>query len=76
MTKKNKLIDKAMTNPKSLRYSEMEALLTFFGWEKKRSSGSHTTWDKPGFDIITITNKNGMAPGYQVKQLLQREKLL
>ena len=72
MGKKEKLLLKALNDPKNLRFSEFCTLAEQFGLKQRSKSGSHIIykWDnKPKFSI-TIQSKNGMAKPYQVKQLI------
>jgi hypothetical protein len=69
---KKKLLEKAQSNPKNLRFSELCSLAEHFGLSKRPGKGSHLVykWDgKPKFSI-TIQDKDGMAVPYQVKQFL------
>lgn len=69
---KKKLLDKALNNPKNLRFSEFCSLAEHFGLTKRPGKGSHIIykWDgKPKFSI-SIQNKDGKAIPYQIKQFL------
>ncbi len=41
MTKLNKLIEKFLANPPEARFEEVQYVLEAFGFEEKRSKGSH-----------------------------------
>ena len=71
MTKRGKLLAKALANPSGLSFEEFETLLSQFGWVMKRQSGSHRIWSSPEGKVVPIQPSNGKAKGYQVKQILQ-----
>jgi hypothetical protein len=77
LSRTEKLIEKAQTNPKNLRFSELCLICKHFGMESRKSGSSHVCYKRsisPRF-TVTIQNVNGMAKPYQVKQLLgQLEK--
>ncbi len=71
MSKKDKLLDKVKQNPKGLRFSEFEALLTLCGWICDHQTGSHRIWYSPEKARLSIQpTKNNEAKEYQVKQFL------
>lgn len=72
MSRKNKLLQKAINNPDDLLFSDLETLLKQLEWVFKRQSGSHAIWQSPKGDRLVIQNNNGKAKGYQVKQLINK----
>lgn len=70
MDKRNKLLDKAINNPKGLKFAEFRKLLSSCDWVQDRQSGSHQIWYSPNKQRISIQNRNGQAKEYQVKQFL------
>lgn len=79
MTNKfDELLDKMRTNPKGVRFSELEKVCGHYFGSARQNSGSHriykTPW--PGDPRVNIQNSHGKAKAYQVKQVLQAiEKL-
>ena len=73
MSRNEKLLEKARTNPKNLKFTELCRLCEMFGMEPRPGSGSHVPYKRstPPIFTLSIQNKNGMAKPYQVKQLLQ-----
>ncbi len=70
--KKEKLLQKALTNPKNLRFDELCTLLKQYGFEERENSSGHCVYKlntKPKC-TLTIQPKNGMAKPYQVKQFI------
>lgn len=72
MSRKNKLLQKAINNPDDLLFSDLETLLKQLEWVFKRQSGSHAIWQSPKGNRLVIQNNNGKAKGYQVKQLINK----
>lgn len=69
--KKEKLLEKAVNNPKNLRFSEFQKLLEFYGFEHVRTKGSHFLYKHSGFKkAFPIEERNGFAKEYQIKQFL------
>lgn len=73
MSKCEKLLEKAQTAPKGMRFGEVTALAECFGFVLRRSGGgtSHRIYKRPGFmKLLNFQDANGMAKEYQVKELL------
>ena len=71
MTKRDKMMKKAESNPNGLRFSEFETLLEQQGWQLDRQKGSHRIWKSAkGTPLPIQEGKSGKAKGYQVKQFL------
>ena len=70
MTKREKLLAKALQNPNNLSFEEFETLLKQFGWLFKRQNGSHRVWLSPSNRALPIQPDGSKAKGYQVKQAL------
>jgi predicted RNA binding protein YcfA (HicA-like mRNA interferase family) len=74
MTRCEKLLQKARSNPKGLRFSELERLAVCCGFEFARQRGtSHRTYKhrKSGVSVPIQPDKNGMAHRYQVLEILK-----
>lgn len=74
----DELVDKMKSNPKSVRFSDLEAVCQNYFGKPRKSGGSHCVYKTPwhGDPRINIQNDHGKAKVYQVKQVLQAiEKL-
>lgn len=71
MTKREKLLEKARSNPGGLSFSDFETLLEQCGWKFKRQTGSHRFWKAPNGSVVPIQPDRGKAKEYQVKQFLR-----
>jgi len=72
MTKKDKLLDKAINNPNGLSIGDFRSLMKHQGWALDHQKGSHEIWYSPKLYRISVQDRNGKAKGYQVKQFLMR----
>jgi len=70
---REKLLAKARNNPRGLRFPEVCALAEAFGFQLIRQRGSHRMFARRGVPIHPNLqpDKNGMAKGYQVRDLLK-----
>jgi len=70
--KKPKLLRKAVSGSKNLRFNEMTALVESFGFRLARISGSHHIYSNPGIpELLNLQESEGMAKPYQVRQFLK-----
>lgn len=75
MTKKDKLWQKAKTNPQNLTFGEFETLLQQCNWQFSRQKGSHRLWYSPQNKPLPIQpQKDGKAKVYQIKQFFQYQE--
>lgn len=76
MTKQEKLLAKAINNPRGLSFSDFQALLRQSGWIFDHQTGSHQIWYSPrGARLSIQEGRDGKAKGYQVEQfLVQRDR--
>ncbi|MFQ5485095.1 MAG: type II toxin-antitoxin system HicA family toxin [Desulfobacterales bacterium] len=73
MTKREKLLNRAVNNPKDLSFSEFQTLLRQAGWTFDHQKGSHQIWYSPDRRRLPIQEaKNGKAKEYQVEQFLRQ----
>ena len=73
MTKREKLLARAMSNPKGLSFSEFQTLLRQTGWTLDHKKGSHWIWYSPtGYRLSVQEGRSGKAKGYQVEQFLRQ----
>ena len=71
MTKREKLLKRAVNNPNGLSFGEFQTLLRQAGWIFDHQKGSHQIWYSPDRRRLPIQEaKNGKAKGYQVEQFL------
>jgi len=67
-----KLLKKALTSPKGLRFEEMESLARAFGFRLERTRGSHHIYARHDIpELINLQETEGMAKPYQVRQFLK-----
>jgi predicted RNA binding protein YcfA (HicA-like mRNA interferase family) len=68
---KQKLLAKALTGSKNLRFTEAVALVQAFGYRLSRTKGSHHIFVHPRIkELINLQDVGGKAKPYQVRQLL------
>jgi predicted RNA binding protein YcfA (HicA-like mRNA interferase family) len=68
---KQKLLTKALTGSKNLRFTEAVALAKAFGYRLSRTKGSHHIFVHPRIkELINLQEIGGKAKPYQVRQLL------
>ena len=72
MSRREKLINKALRDPRSLSFVELCLLSESFGFQKRQGKGSHVRYVHPEFRITTNfqPGNNGEAKAYQVRQFL------
>lgn len=69
---KRKLLQKALTSPTGLRFSEATALAEAFGFRLSRVSGSHHIFLHPLVpELVNLQEVDGKAKAYQIRQLLR-----
>ena len=72
MTKKQKLLQKALSGSKNIRFSEMITLVEAFGFRLSRVKGSHHIFAHPRVrELINLQNVRGKAKPYQILQFLR-----
>jgi predicted RNA binding protein YcfA (HicA-like mRNA interferase family) len=70
--KKRKLLKKALTNPRNMRFKEMITLVEAFGFRLSRVKGSHHIFVHAQIrELVNIQDVNGQAKPYQIRQFLQ-----
>jgi predicted RNA binding protein YcfA (HicA-like mRNA interferase family) len=69
--KKKKLYEKILSNPKNIKFKDIETLIFAFGFQLSRINGSHHIYHHPDIpDLINLQNKKGEVTPYQVKQVI------
>lgn len=70
--KKRRLLRKAVSSPKSIRFKELVALTEAFGFRLNRISGSHHIFSHEDIpEIVNLQEAEGKAKPYQIRQLLK-----
>jgi hypothetical protein len=70
--KKKKLLQRALTSPNNLRFTDMVTLAEAFGFRLSRSSGSHHIFvHQRVVELLNLQEVKGKAKPYQVNQFLQ-----
>ncbi len=72
MSRITEILGTMRTNPKGIRFHELEKVCEHYFGEPRRSTGSHCIYKTPwrGDPRVNIQNKGGKAKPYQVKQVL------
>ncbi len=78
MSKKEKLINRLLNKPKDFTFDEIEALLSYFGYELKQGgTGSGVKFIKKGSNEIINFHKphpNGILKRYVLDQVIEKLK--
>jgi predicted RNA binding protein YcfA (HicA-like mRNA interferase family) len=59
VTKLQKLVEQFLALPPDIRFEEVKTLLEAFGFEEKRSKGSHHSFENAQGQVVTIPKKGG-----------------
>ncbi|MCK4608293.1 MAG: type II toxin-antitoxin system HicA family toxin [Gammaproteobacteria bacterium] len=70
MSRKEKLLKKALNNPSGLSFNDLQTLMDSCDWVQDHQTGSHQIWYSTTGYRLSIQNRKGKAKGYQVKQFL------
>ena len=67
-----KTVEEMKTNPKGIRFSELQKVCEFYFGKARQSGSSHCIYKTPwsGDPRVNIQNSKGKAKSYQVKQVL------
>ena len=69
---KRKLLGKALSGSKNLRFGEAVELAKAFGFRLSRTKGSHHIFVHPTVrELVNLQQIDGKAKPYQVRQLLE-----
>jgi predicted RNA binding protein YcfA (HicA-like mRNA interferase family) len=73
MTKPSKLYEQLLINPNTIiSFRDFERLLEAFGWDHRRTKGSHPQYVNPKVPTVLTVNPDGKsAHRYQVRLLLE-----
>jgi predicted RNA binding protein YcfA (HicA-like mRNA interferase family) len=70
--KRRKLLQKALSSPKNVRFSEMVTLAEAFGFHLSRVKGSHHIFVHPqARELVNLQDVDGRAKPYQIRQFLR-----
>ncbi len=69
MSKKLKLLQRLLSEPKDLRFDELNRILELCGFEIDHMTGSHAIYTKPGCRSLTIPQKTPVK-SYLIEQVL------
>jgi len=70
--KKRKLLQRILSNPQNVVFSEMVTLVEAFGFHLSRVKGSHHIFVHGEIqELVNLQNVNGKAKPYQVRQFLK-----
>jgi len=70
--KRRKLLQKALSSPKNVRFNEMVTLVEAFGFRLSRVKGSHHIFVHPQVrELVSLQNVDGKAKPYQIRQFLR-----
>jgi predicted RNA binding protein YcfA (HicA-like mRNA interferase family) len=76
MSRLGKLVEQLLREPPEVRFEDIYYLLTAFGFEEKRSKGSHHTFRNADGIKITVPKKGGkMVKRTYVQQIVTLLKL-
>jgi hypothetical protein len=71
LTRRDKLIHKALDNPGGLTFAELVRLAGYFGYRQVRKAGSHRIFSRGrGSRRFNFQDHHGRAPIAQVKEFL------
>ena len=73
MSKLEKLLERIKNNPKTVRFEELDKILTNAGYERAQPRGgsSHYTYRKVGRDAITIPYRRPYVAEVYVSKVLR-----
>ena len=77
MSRIDKLVDKFLSNPTSVKYSELEKILIHFGFEKLNAKGSHMKFKHAALkgDLIIPIHNNDCKDHYKKEAKKAIEKI-
>jgi predicted RNA binding protein YcfA (HicA-like mRNA interferase family) len=70
--KRRKLLQKALSSPQNVRFSEIVMLVEAFGFRLSRVKGSHHIFVHPQVrELVNLQDVDGRAKPYQIRQFLR-----
>jgi predicted RNA binding protein YcfA (HicA-like mRNA interferase family) len=72
LTKKRKLLKKALSGSRNIRFDEMVTLVEAFGFRLSRVKGSHHIFVHPQVrELVNLQDVDGKAKPYQIRRFLR-----
>ena len=72
MSRLKKLVEQFLKQPPEVRFEDVRYLLEAFGFEEKRSKGSHHSFRDSQGKIVTVPKKGGQkVKGFYVQQIVE-----
>ena len=70
--RKHRLLEKARSGSKNIRFADIVRLAEAFGFRESRVNGSHHIFVHQGLrELVNLQNVRGKAKPYQIRQFLQ-----
>ncbi len=69
MTRRQKLLEKLSSNPRNVRFEDVDKLLRWCGYESRHRGGSHYVYKKAGCRPLTIPYRRPLKSVYVKKAL-------
>jgi predicted RNA binding protein YcfA (HicA-like mRNA interferase family) len=71
--KRRKLLTRLVSGAvQNVAFADLQALVAGFGFELRRTSGSHHVYSHPAIpELINLQDVNGQAKPYQIRQMLR-----
>ena len=68
----HKVLRKALSGSKNIRFDELVALVRAFGFHESRVSGSHHIFAHPSVpELVSVQDARGQAKPYQIRQFMR-----
>jgi predicted RNA binding protein YcfA (HicA-like mRNA interferase family) len=71
MSQREKLLEKIRNHPKSVSFDDLDSLLQMYGYEPRRTSGSHHIYVCKGRPPINVTRHGAQVDPGAVKDVLR-----
>jgi len=70
--RKKKLLEKALSGSRNIRFADMVALVEAFGFRLRQVTGSHHIFSHPRIpQLVNLQDVGGQAKPYQISQFLR-----
>lgn len=71
MTQRDKLLVRIRSHPKQVRFDDLQTLLSYYGYQLVRVSGSHHRYQRQGSPPVTITRHGAYVHSAAVEEVLR-----
>lgn len=71
MSQRDRLLEKIRNHPKGVSFDDLDSLLRLYGYELKRTSGSHHIYVRQGRPPISVTRHGAQVHSAAVKEVLR-----